>query len=98
MVVFVFYLLLVFVQVTCAIPLTDAGILSPADGDVIVAGSTFPFEYQTRADYGVTSYNYTAWLFTTRPESLNPSDLFATGYFFGRYSQPNYPGQFWVEN
>ncbi|KAG6891654.1 hypothetical protein C0992_012703 [Termitomyces sp. T32_za158] len=95
MFVFVVYLLLVFVQITCA---TDAGIKSPVAGDVIVAGSAFPFEYNTRADYDVSSYNYTAWLFTTRPESLNPSDLFATGYFFGRYSQPNYPGNPYPRN
>ncbi|KAG6868976.1 hypothetical protein C0993_006498 [Termitomyces sp. T159_Od127] len=98
MFVSVVYLLLVLIQVTCAVPLTDPGIISPADGDVIVAGSAFPFEYNTRADYDVTSYNYTAWLFTTRPESLNPSDLFATGYFFGRYSQPNYPGNPYPKN
>ncbi|KAG6890593.1 hypothetical protein C0995_006569 [Termitomyces sp. Mi166 len=98
MFVLILYLLLAFAQVSCPAPLTNAGIVSPADGGVIIAGSTFPFEYRTRADYGVSSYNYTAWLFTTRPESLTPSDLFATGYFFGRFSQPNYPGNPYPKN
>ena len=93
MFVLFFYFFLAFARITYAAPLTNAGIVSPADGDVIVAGSSFPFEYRTRADYGVSSYNYTVWLFTTRPESTIPSDLFATGYFFGRFSLPNYPGE-----
>lgn len=31
---------------------------------------------------------------TTTPDSFAPSANFATGHFFGRFAEPNYPGMF----
>ncbi|KAG6857161.1 hypothetical protein H0H87_008731 [Tephrocybe sp. NHM501043] len=96
--IFALYLFLAFVLTTHAAPQSKAEIISPKIGETILAGSKFAFEYRTRADYGVSSYNYTVWLFTKSPATPEPSDLFATGYFFGRYSQPNYPGNPYPKN
>jgi hypothetical protein len=72
---------------------TGPGIIAaPANGTVIAPGASFDFHYTTRADYGISSYNYTVWLFTSLPTSIAPSDSFATGYFFGRFSTENFPG------
>ncbi|KAG6814229.1 hypothetical protein H0H92_015344 [Tricholoma furcatifolium] len=89
MFILMFYTFFTFI---CTVHSASPQIISPSEGDVIVAGSQFPFQYRTTADYGISSYNYTVWLFTTPPTTVEPSNLFATGYFFGRFSQPNYPG------
>jgi hypothetical protein len=71
----------------------NSGIItSPASGTVINPGDSFNFSYNSRADYGITSLNYTVFLMTTSPTSLAPSADFATGHFFGRFAEPNYPG------
>ncbi|KAK0503989.1 hypothetical protein EDD18DRAFT_1305776 [Armillaria luteobubalina] len=44
------------------------------------------------ADYSVSGYNYSVWLFTSLPESFAPSESFGAGYYFGRYDYANYPG------
>ncbi|KAK7048452.1 hypothetical protein R3P38DRAFT_2869503 [Favolaschia claudopus] len=67
------------------------GIVSPANGTVIAANTEFSFEYESIADYGVSSYNFTCWIFTTRPRFFDTSTHFAKGYHLGRFSQPNYP-------
>ncbi|KAF7314473.1 hypothetical protein MKEN_00920300 [Mycena kentingensis (nom. inval.)] len=68
-------------------------IVSPANGTPISPGATFDFEYTTMADFGVSSYNYTVWLLTSAPSTVfAQSQNFAGGYFFGRFSQPNFPG------
>ncbi|KAF5382573.1 hypothetical protein D9615_002888 [Tricholomella constricta] len=89
---------LFFLPLACA-PLAQAAsksnagtIVSPRVGSTIAAGSTFEFYYQTRADYSISSYNFTVWLFTSPPKVTATSELFTTGYFFGRFSEPNYPG------
>nr|GAT60134.1 predicted protein [Mycena chlorophos] len=65
----------------------------PKSGTSIAPGEVFDFQYNTMADYGVTSYNYTVWLFTSGlPSSFAPSLNWADGHFFGRFSEPNYPG------
>lgn len=66
-------------------------IVAPANGSIIAPGASFNFQYISRADYGISSYNYAVWLFTSLPTSIAPSDNFATGYFFGRFSAQN-PG------
>ncbi|KAF8964344.1 hypothetical protein BDZ97DRAFT_1919035 [Flammula alnicola] len=65
---------------------------APSNGTVIKPGATFDFSYQSIADYGTSSYNYTVWLFTSPPSEFVPLNNYAAGYYFGRYAQPNYPG------
>ncbi|KAJ7459947.1 hypothetical protein FB451DRAFT_1045626 [Mycena latifolia] len=67
-------------------------IVSPAKGSVIAPNGTFPFQYHSISDYGTSSYNFTIWLFTSAPRFFEPSETFASGYYLGRFSQPNYPG------
>ncbi|KAJ7134726.1 hypothetical protein C8R44DRAFT_829132 [Mycena epipterygia] len=67
-------------------------ITSPADGTVIAPGQAFDFQYETMADFGVTSYNFTVWLLTSMPTSFAPSTNFGEGHFFGRFAEPNFPG------
>ncbi|KAJ6477329.1 hypothetical protein C8R47DRAFT_1140023 [Mycena vitilis] len=71
---------------------TGGTIIAPADGTVIAPGETFAFEYSTMADYGVTSYNYTVFLLTSVPTTFAQSVDFAQGHYFGRFAEPNYPG------
>ncbi|KAJ7044158.1 hypothetical protein C8F04DRAFT_1228981 [Mycena alexandri] len=66
-------------------------IVHPAKGAVIAPNATFKFEYHSIADYGVSSYNFTCWLFTAPPAFFKPSESFAEGYHLGRFSQSNYP-------
>jgi hypothetical protein len=65
---------------------------SPANGANLVPGQPFDFSYDSIADYGVSSYNATVWLFTSPPNSSAPSINFADGHYFGRFGWPNYPG------
>ncbi|KAJ7069686.1 hypothetical protein C8F01DRAFT_523324 [Mycena amicta] len=71
---------------------TKGSIVAPAEGTNIAPGQAFDFAYSTMADYGVSSYNYTVWLFTSMPTSFVQSPNFGEGYFFGRFAEPNYPG------
>ncbi|KAJ3812806.1 hypothetical protein EV368DRAFT_33447 [Lentinula lateritia] len=70
----------------------SGSIVSPVSGTVINPGDAFDFSYFARADYGITSLNYTVFLMTSPPTSLAPSANFATGHYFGRFAEPNYPG------
>ncbi|KAJ7175961.1 hypothetical protein C8R46DRAFT_1030913 [Mycena filopes] len=68
-------------------------IVQPADGTSIAPGATFPFEYHSIADYGTSSYNYSVYLLTSPPPAaFAPSETFAAGHYFGRFAEPNYPG------
>ncbi|KAK0449114.1 hypothetical protein EV421DRAFT_1780008 [Armillaria borealis] len=49
-------------------------------------GESFDFKYDGMADYSVSGYNYSVWLFTSLPHLSGP------GYYFGRYDYANYPG------
>ncbi|KAJ7485977.1 hypothetical protein B0H11DRAFT_2016271 [Mycena galericulata] len=71
---------------------TAGTIVSPAAGTVVEPGAAFDFLYETMADYGVSSYNYTVWLMTAMPTSFVQSTSFAEGHYFGRFAEPNYPG------
>ncbi|KAJ6605695.1 hypothetical protein B0H10DRAFT_1769313, partial [Mycena sp. CBHHK59/15] len=51
------------------------------------------FSYTSIADYRTSSYNYTVVLFTSPPSASAPSESFGAGHFFGRFAEPNYPGQ-----
>ncbi|KAJ6559089.1 hypothetical protein DFH09DRAFT_1161819 [Mycena vulgaris] len=67
-------------------------IVQPAEGTHIAPGAAFDFNYGSIADYGTSSYNYTVWLLTSLPTSFAPSTNFAEGHYFGRFAEPNYPG------
>ncbi|KAJ7784451.1 hypothetical protein B0H16DRAFT_1296935 [Mycena metata] len=71
---------------------TSGTIVAPADGTSIAPGETFAFSYNSMADFGVSSYNYTVWLFTSVPTSFAQSVDFAQGHYFGRFAEPNFPG------
>ncbi|KAJ6559093.1 hypothetical protein DFH09DRAFT_922090 [Mycena vulgaris] len=71
---------------------TSGTIISPADGTVIAPGQAFDFAYDSMADFGVTSFNYTVWLLTSMPKTFAQSTDFAEGHFFGRFAEPNFPG------
>ncbi|KAJ7459955.1 hypothetical protein FB451DRAFT_566895 [Mycena latifolia] len=71
---------------------TSGTIISPADGTVIAPGQAFDFVYDSMADFGVTSYNYTVWLLTSKPKFFAPSTNFGEGHYFGRFAEPNFPG------
>ncbi|KAJ4482011.1 hypothetical protein J3R30DRAFT_3285916 [Lentinula aciculospora] len=90
------FFLLSFLAAVFSAPLarqdSSGTIVSPASGTVINPGDTFDFSYFARGDYGVTSLNYTVFLMTSSPTSLAPSADFATGHYFGRFAEPNYPG------
>lgn len=78
---------------SCAAPTSTPGsITSPAHGTVVMPGQPFDFVYETRADYSCSSFNYTVLLFTSLPKAFSPTDAFSTGHFFGRFAEPNYPG------
>ncbi|KAJ7259557.1 hypothetical protein B0H12DRAFT_1108685 [Mycena haematopus] len=72
---------------------TSGTIVLPADGTVIAPGESFAFQYDSMADYGISSYNYTVWLLTSTPKSFGPSTNFAEGHYFGIFAEPNYPGK-----
>ncbi|EGN98287.1 hypothetical protein SERLA73DRAFT_109679 [Serpula lacrymans var. lacrymans S7.3] len=72
---------------------TPAGtISSPADDTTIAPGASFDFHYNTRADYGVSSYNFTVWLWSNVSLTMASPGQLATGHYFGRFSEENYPG------
>ncbi|KAJ6585095.1 hypothetical protein B0H19DRAFT_927570 [Mycena capillaripes] len=71
---------------------TTPAIIQPADGTHIAPGQTFDFEYLSIADYGTSSYNYSVYLLTSPPLALMTSQNFGTGHYFGRFAEPNYPG------
>ncbi|KAF7335462.1 hypothetical protein MVEN_02199500 [Mycena venus] len=73
-------------------------ISAPAAGTVIAPGQSFAFSYDTMADFGVSSYNFSVWLLTELPTSFEANLNFATGHFFGRYAEANFPGNPFPKN
>ncbi|KAJ8080474.1 hypothetical protein AAF712_003115 [Marasmius tenuissimus] len=67
-------------------------IVKPESGSVIAPGQSFDFLYDTKADYGVSSFNFNVYLFTSKPAGWFVDEDFATGHFYGRWALPNYPG------
>jgi hypothetical protein len=49
-------------------------IVQPTKGSVIAPNTDFKFQYHSIADYGVSSYNFTCWLFTSPPRQVNASN------------------------
>ncbi|EPQ54454.1 hypothetical protein GLOTRDRAFT_139041 [Gloeophyllum trabeum ATCC 11539] len=70
---------------------TKGQIVKPSSGDTIAPGQAFDFQYNTRADYGSSSYNFTVWLVTSPATSMSPSDEWMQGHYFGRFQEANYP-------
>ncbi|THV03905.1 hypothetical protein K435DRAFT_650549 [Dendrothele bispora CBS 962.96] len=66
-------------------------ILDPVNGTKITPGSPFKFTYQSIADYGTSSYQFTILLFTTPPGEFTNSLDYASGYSFGQFDVENYP-------
>lgn len=70
----------------------------PTAGTAIAPGSNFTFTYTPRADYGVSTYFYHVFLMdeaaTVGALPPTPINVFSTGYYFGRFDYPNYPGEY----
>ncbi|SJL03099.1 uncharacterized protein ARMOST_06445 [Armillaria ostoyae] len=66
-------------------------ITSPANGTATLPGQSFAFSYDPKADYSVSTYNYTVFLLTKLPTSLYSSNEWSSGHYFGRFDYPNYP-------
>ncbi|KAF7365108.1 hypothetical protein MVEN_00382100 [Mycena venus] len=62
----VLHLTLVISTVYAASP----SIVFPANDSVIAPNEHFKFHYQSIADSGVSSYNFTCWLFTSPPRQI----------------------------
>ncbi|KAJ6585090.1 hypothetical protein B0H19DRAFT_410277 [Mycena capillaripes] len=73
-------------------------IVSPAKGSIIAPNTDFDFSYRSMAEYSVSSYNFTCWLFTSPPRFFEPTESFAMGYHLGRYSLSNYPANRYPHN
>ncbi|KAJ7695664.1 hypothetical protein B0H17DRAFT_422375 [Mycena rosella] len=78
---------LAFSAVSAAIPT----IVQPAKGSVIAPNGTFPFKYHSVGLRDVIVQFFGLALYIPS-RFFEPSSSFASGFFFGRFSQPNYPG------
>ncbi|KAK7056906.1 hypothetical protein VNI00_002624 [Paramarasmius palmivorus] len=67
-------------------------IQKPESGTVIAPGQAFDFQYRGVADYSVSSYNYSVWLFTEKPNGFVSGDDIGAGELLGRFDYQNYPG------
>ncbi len=87
---------LLVLSTTLSLPVSvsavNGEITYPTNGTTIMPGESFDFKYDGMADYSVSGYNYSVWLFTSLPQSFSPSESFGAGYYFGRYDYANYPG------
>ena len=90
-------------QLSCAVPtaardIQYGTITAPASGTAVQPGANFTFAYEPHADYGVSSFAYHVWLLTSPSASSSAGTLTlpangASGYYFGRFDYPNYPGE-----
>jgi len=64
---------------------------APAPYTSVAPGSAFNFSYNVHADYCISSFSYSVYAVTEPPISLNASDQFMSGYYFGTYQEENYP-------
>ena len=70
----------------------QSSIDAPANGTHIAPGASFPFSYHTDADYCESSFGFNVFIFTKKPTNFKMGEIWNTGAFLGRYSEPNYPG------
>ncbi|PBK74952.1 hypothetical protein ARMSODRAFT_499624 [Armillaria solidipes] len=73
-------------------------IVQPRNGTRIDPGQQFDFEYKSIAEYGISAYNFTVWLFTSRPSFFYAAEDFASGSYMGRFSMRNHPGNDYPHN
>ncbi|KAH8109798.1 hypothetical protein DFH11DRAFT_904410 [Phellopilus nigrolimitatus] len=66
-------------------------ISDPANGTTIMPGAAFAFLYNPRADYCLSSYNFTVWLLTAPPQGMLAGTQ--TGHYFGRFAYSTYTNQ-----
>ena len=57
----------------------------PANGTAVFPGQWIPFTYVSMAEYSVTSYNLSIWLYTSDPR-LGLFNGSTTGVFLGTWS------------
>ncbi|KAK0493198.1 hypothetical protein EDD18DRAFT_432399 [Armillaria luteobubalina] len=82
----------IFLAFLAVLVSADGGVITaPANGTVIMPGESLAFSYDPMADYGVSTYNYTVFLFTKLPSSLYSTTEWSSGHYFGRFDYPNYP-------
>lgn len=91
--------------INAAAAASQAGtIVEPAPGTAIAPGARFNFTYNVMADYSVSSFWYHVWLLDplhagaakSSSSSITTDSLasaFNSGFYFGRYDFPNYPGE-----
>ncbi|KAK0201907.1 hypothetical protein DFS33DRAFT_1455708 [Desarmillaria ectypa] len=68
------------------------------NGTRINPGQQFDFEYESIAEYGTSAYNFTVWLFTSRPSFFHATEDFSAGSYMGRYSMRNHPENDYLHN
>lgn len=93
-------LLLAFASGSISAPTSSYGVINePTAGTAVQPGANFNFAYSPHADYGISSFAYHVWLLTAARSAVDPTNplasltaLDATGYYFGRFDYPNYPG------
>ncbi|KIY71209.1 hypothetical protein CYLTODRAFT_419061 [Cylindrobasidium torrendii FP15055 ss-10] len=77
---------------TAVVAQTSQGsITQPESNTIIAPGESFPFAYDSVADYSISSYNFSVFLFSKPPKSFDESGDFAHGHYFGRFQVANYP-------
>jgi hypothetical protein len=67
---------------------------SPNSGGIIMPGQAFDFSYNSMADKGISSYNFTVWVFTNRPGPFESSENWAMAHYLGRFGLLNEPGSY----
>lgn len=102
MLAFISLALLINAALAAALAVTPRSIKGsiekPLPGTAIAPSTKFDFQYLPLADYGVSTFYYHVWLLDVA--SLDGtaylaqpfSSLFSSGYYFGRFDYPNYPG------
>jgi hypothetical protein len=64
---------------------TPGTIVAPANGTAVMPGQMVPFTYVSMAEYSVTSYNLSIWLYTSDPR-VGLFNGTTTGVFLGTWS------------
>lgn len=72
----------------------------PLAGTAVLPGANFTFTYNPHADYGLSSFAFHVWLLTGEDPDEDFGNSFTSlitsnpsGYYFGRFDYPNYPGE-----
>lgn len=71
-------------------------IVHPTSRTAISPSSSFNFTYNVLADYSVSTFWYHVWLvdpIEVEGKTQSLADIFSSGYYFGRFDYPNWPGE-----